>query len=792
MLALSRFLARRGTLSASGNNGSGVLDTVSTLNSIAGSSESWSLDAVGNWNSSTKDGTTTSRTHDSQNELTGVGSNSLTFDANGNTTVDDQGHHLKYDAWNRLVSVKDSGNTTTLDAYSYDAQGRRITENPGTLTDLYLTTQSQVLEEQQSGVTIAQNIWGIDYVNSLVARDSFATAGALDASFKSTGKIVNTTGNADTQTSAVLAQEDGKIIAVANTSGSNAVIARYQADGSLDSTFGTSGYATFSGYAMSATLDSSGNILVAGLHWADMGVWRFSSSGTADSSFGSSGAAYVDFGGYEYANDMALQSDGKIVITGIGGGACGIARLNADGSLDSSFDSDGKLVISFPGVSTFNNEGQGVVIQPSGKIVVAGTAYSNTTGYNSDIFRLDSDGTLDTSFGSGGWISFTGNYAWSVKLDALTGGDLIVGEYGVLYRYTADGDLDGGFGVSGVSDSTSIWNYALAVQPDGKVVVGGAMIPGGVGDWGVARYNADGTLDDTFGTGGVFQTHFGASSYSQMDRAQAVCVQADGQILVGGSVDEYGSSTQGWALIRLNGGVTRLYAQHDANYNITALVNPAGAVVERFVQDPYGNPTVLDASSATTTDLYHVPYAFQGGRVDAVTGTIYFGGTGLGRNYRPSTGTWDEADRGDYIDGLDRYQGFESNPVNRVDPTGYSPIIVGQPGRPSGSGEPPPVIPPTTQPTTPPSVIELLPPPNIYVPVTPPTTQPVVVLPPLSLIPPPTTIIAWPWPVRTNLPPIVNGPTTQPNTTQCPPSVPDDRTPKNRGGEPYGPGWWLR
>ncbi len=175
---LSRITAfQRGTLSASANN-SGVLDTVSTLNSLATSSQSWSLDALGNANSVTTDGTQQNRTFDSQNEATDVGASTLGYDNNGNMTTDDQGHALVYDAWNRLVAVKSGG--TTIAGYTYDGAGNRITQTErGATTDLYVTAISQVIEERESGAVTNQYGWGLMYVNDLLLRDDDSTSGNL-------------------------------------------------------------------------------------------------------------------------------------------------------------------------------------------------------------------------------------------------------------------------------------------------------------------------------------------------------------------------------------------------------------------------------------------------------------------------------------------------------------------------------------------------------------------------------------------------------------------------------------
>jgi RHS repeat-associated protein len=131
---------------------------------------SWSLDALGNFSSVTTDGTPQSRTHNQQNQVTAVGSATLTFDANGNLTTDQNGQTYVYDAWNQLVAVK-SG-STTLASYGYDPLGRRITETvSGTTTDVYFNSAWQAIEERVGGTTTAQYVWSPVGVDSLVERD---------------------------------------------------------------------------------------------------------------------------------------------------------------------------------------------------------------------------------------------------------------------------------------------------------------------------------------------------------------------------------------------------------------------------------------------------------------------------------------------------------------------------------------------------------------------------------------------------------------------------------------------
>ena len=144
-------------------------------------SQSWSPDALGNFNSVVTDGTTQTRTHNQQNEITSIsGSGAVTYDANGNATADGTGKTFVYDAWNRLVAVKNG--STTLAAYGYDGLGRRVTETHGsTTTDLYYSAGWQVLEERQGGVVQARYVWSPAGIDTLVLRDySTQHNGVLD------------------------------------------------------------------------------------------------------------------------------------------------------------------------------------------------------------------------------------------------------------------------------------------------------------------------------------------------------------------------------------------------------------------------------------------------------------------------------------------------------------------------------------------------------------------------------------------------------------------------------------
>jgi uncharacterized delta-60 repeat protein len=238
-------------------------------------------------------------------------------------------------------------------------------------------------------------------------------------------------------------------------------------------------------------------------------------AGDLDPLFGGSGIATANF---IAINATAVQPDGKILVVGTGGFLT-LARYLADGSLDPSFGEGGYVEPNlFPNA---------VALQPDGKIVVAGAASGGLGEFA--LARFNPDGSLDTSFGTGG-ITYTefpepeppgvprGSYADALAV--LPNGDIVAGgvaevsgfppnTYFALARYTLDGLLDPTFGEGGTVQ-TSFTGYdglaGIAVQPDGKIVAGGASSGGGHGNWGesisIVRYQPDGSLDPTFGKAG--------------------------------------------------------------------------------------------------------------------------------------------------------------------------------------------------------------------------------------------------------------------------------------------------
>jgi RHS repeat-associated protein len=176
-------------------------DTDTAITGTPTDSQSWTYDALGNQIAVDTNVTTVDNTANSQNEMTANGANSLAYDNNGNTTTDENGNTLIYNAWNQLVSVKNSGGTT-IASYSYDADGNRITQTEasgtegGATTDLYLSNLGQVIEEDQGSTVTAQNVWNIDYVNDLIQRTQGTTVyyAQHDPNFSVTA-MTDTSGN---------------------------------------------------------------------------------------------------------------------------------------------------------------------------------------------------------------------------------------------------------------------------------------------------------------------------------------------------------------------------------------------------------------------------------------------------------------------------------------------------------------------------------------------------------------------------------------------------------------------
>jgi uncharacterized delta-60 repeat protein len=258
--------------------------------------------------------------------------------------------------------------------------------------------------------------------------------------------------------------------------------------------------------------------------------------GGLDPSFGSGGKVVTVIDDGATAQAIALQRDGKLVVAGFvakygSNSNFEVARYTARGRLDRRFGQGGKVATDF-GAFAYAHA---VKIQPDGKIVVAGVVVGSSEGVA--VARYRPDGSLDSSFGAGGKVLQPGGgFALALQRDGkiVVGGEENRGF--AVYRLEPDGSLDAGFGMNGeVTTPFEPYSAAvrgLAIQPDGKIVAVGNAAQHERDEWAIARYNPDGSLDPTFGSGGKVTILGNALS---LNGATAVALQGKKRILVAGT-----------------------------------------------------------------------------------------------------------------------------------------------------------------------------------------------------------------------------------------------------------------
>ncbi|MEI7801850.1 MAG: T9SS type A sorting domain-containing protein [Bacteroidota bacterium] len=327
--------------------------------------------------------------------------------------------------------------------------------------------------------------------------------------------------------------------------------------GVLDSTFGVNGISPlyFPLYGPeSLVLDSQSKIVLCG-SYAGMNqnycLIRYEQNGSLDNTFGNNGMAYGVYGstgqGAEEGHCVTIQNDGKILVCGNGAGYIEIARYKTDGHSDSTFGTNGKIDYLIPGSQ--ESEAWSLLVQQDGKIVISGTA-TYPSVQRIAIARFNINGSIDPTFGNLGstTTSLSQNYGWGVSIKQQTDSKFLVGGYSAsssfiykfaLVRYNADGSLDNTFGSGGKSepflnDTTHLYEYAnqIALQPDGKIIMVGSTTNTTQIQFGLLRFNTDGSLDNTFGNGGLVTTDF--MPFDNINEGRGVTLQPDGKILVAG------------------------------------------------------------------------------------------------------------------------------------------------------------------------------------------------------------------------------------------------------------------
>jgi uncharacterized delta-60 repeat protein len=521
------------------------------------------------------------------------------------------------------------------------------------------------------------------------------SVGDLDPTFGNAGKVlVSFQDSLHDVPTAVVRQPDGKLVVGGTSSVSNGLpapatvvhsefaLARYNADGSLDATFGTGGKLTLDvpDAHLRLAVQPDGKLVLFGKSTAaatgdDFFLARLTATGAFDVTFGSGGRVTTDFGGNESAGQVLIQPDGKLVVAGtssLPGQASSsptftaiLARYNADGSLDQTFGSagrvlepgesepqpvvlpDGKLLVALldsgkPALRRFNADGtpdasfgsQGEVLstgtfspdtiyaaalQSDGKLLVAGTRLILPEPYNPAppsnplvLARFNPDGSVDTGFGSGGQTGSSFRFVTPTGLAVQGDGGIVVTlsssdnpRSGVLLRYLPNGVLDSNFGLGGVVTFAHFVDTSGGLTLDGTgVAVAGTVSGPRSSDFGLARVNADGSLDQGFGTGGEVTTDFVGPVNST---AGAAVRQPDGKVVLVGTARSGAASSVGVARFNPDGTPDATFSS-DGQVLLNAPSQPFGGPFDTgraVAVQPDGKIVVMDVygqfSSFSTT-----------------------------------------------------------------------------------------------------------------------------------------------------------------------------------------------
>jgi uncharacterized delta-60 repeat protein len=397
--------------------------------------------------------------------------------------------------------------------------------------------------------------------------DSEEIHGSLDKTFNYPNGFVVFNGEADADDTGVevAIQRDGKIVVMGSSNNGNnddILVMRLFENGRFDPTFGTEGFITYNGTGkdkdrgLGLALTPDDRIVVTGYTYPasdikrDVIVLRLNHDGNLDPTFGEGGV--VTYGGSENGTDIgfgvAVQPDEKILVAGehrIGTSQDALLlRYNHDGTPDSSFGTNG--VVSYNGGGNDHDVAYAVSLQDDGKIVVSGSEYN---GVNKDalIMRFNHDGTRDSTFGINGVFLFNSeansdDYANLVTIQP-DGKILVVGatDNGInhdilLLRLHTNGTLDETFGLGGVviyNNPADEYDYAwgIALSSDGKIIISGTSNDRLNNNVVVIRFNQDGTLDSSFGLNGIV-TFYGAGDGN--DLGYGVAIQWNGKIVVTG------------------------------------------------------------------------------------------------------------------------------------------------------------------------------------------------------------------------------------------------------------------
>lgn len=528
--------------------------------------------------------------------------------------------------------------------------------------------------------------WILEATSGEIDNHSLMLDGYGDILANNTAPSIVTTGNGTllvdveaytSSAKSVFVQSDGKLLLVASSqstsdgSSKSLSLMRLNADGTIDTTYGggdgivSHSTGTTLGF-YNAVQQSDGKVIAVGISHdgshgsVDFALMRFNADGSVDTSFGTNGTVITDMGsGSDYGINVAIDSQGRIVVGGqhkVAGTEfdMAVARYTSSGALDTTFSGDGKAYISIPGATSSNYHG--LTLQSDDKILIAGDKGQSSGGSLSAVARLNTDGTLDTTFdtdgivttdigsGSDQAITISVNASGSIAVGGLAYNNNPGGGWDVaVAKYTSTGALDTSFDTDGKLITvvpgwdSSLVEAGIKLFDDGKVLVTGLAEDLGTydNDFLVARYNANGSLDTSFDGDGIATTNFGFSS----DISSAFTIQSDGKIVVGGLSGSADWTTWKTAITRLNTDGTQdstfgklTYTVGDAPLSLNAgvLDYELSDVANSFTSDNYSGSvlTLSRQGGANAQDVFSATGTLSS--ITAASGTLTVGGTNVG------------------------------------------------------------------------------------------------------------------------------------------------------------------
>jgi len=363
-------------------------------------------------------------------------------------------------------------------------------------------------------------------VSFILCQTACAQFGVIDSTFGVNGIVktpISATGSSVCNN--LISLPNGKIIATGYVVSGNRdlfAIVRYNSNGTIDNTFANNGIDTVSindtvlSICYSSALQKDGKIILGGDYYLGAGLGygfmaiRYNSDGSLDASFGNKGAAsfHVGTAGADnVGHSVSLQTDGKIIMAGtatVGGNTvfC-VLRFTKDGTIDPTFGTNG---VTTTVIGTGSNNCYSMAVQDDDRIVLGGD-FQDGSAYKFTAVRYNKDGLLDNTFANNG-----------IFMDSI-----------------------------GVNDDD--YGYATVIQKDQKIIFGGTAKKANTTNFAMLRLNASGVLDNTFGTGGVVVANFDPTSGTAADLGRRFALQSDGKIIIGGETYLHGSE---YGLMRYN------------------------------------------------------------------------------------------------------------------------------------------------------------------------------------------------------------------------------------------------